>query len=129
MKRQFSLFLVAVQFLTRLPAAPLAPGTGAGWPAPAIHCIGAALGFLTGDQVRIPHWADQWILGWLFRGFNYLFDAVTGELPRDRQRPERRRLGREREDDEKEKPGEKSPLRCRSPPPPDERDASERRRA
>jgi exopolysaccharide biosynthesis WecB/TagA/CpsF family protein len=34
---------------------------------PAIHCIGAALGFLTGDQVRIPRWADQWILGWLFR--------------------------------------------------------------
>jgi UDP-N-acetyl-D-mannosaminuronic acid transferase (WecB/TagA/CpsF family) len=34
---------------------------------PAIHCIGAALAFLTGDQVRIPHWADQWILGWLFR--------------------------------------------------------------
>lgn len=34
---------------------------------PAVHCIGAAIGFLTGDQVRIPHWADQWILGWLFR--------------------------------------------------------------
>jgi UDP-N-acetyl-D-mannosaminuronic acid transferase (WecB/TagA/CpsF family) len=35
--------------------------------APAIHCIGAAIGFLTGDQVRIPHWADQRVLGWLFR--------------------------------------------------------------
>lgn len=35
--------------------------------APAIHCIGAAIGFLTGDQVRIPDWADQWLLGWLFR--------------------------------------------------------------
>jgi UDP-N-acetyl-D-mannosaminuronic acid transferase (WecB/TagA/CpsF family) len=34
---------------------------------PAIHCIGAAIGFLTGDQIHIPHWADQWILGWLFR--------------------------------------------------------------
>jgi UDP-N-acetyl-D-mannosaminuronic acid transferase (WecB/TagA/CpsF family) len=34
---------------------------------PAIHCIGAAIGFLSGDQVRIPGWADQWILGWLFR--------------------------------------------------------------
>jgi UDP-N-acetyl-D-mannosaminuronic acid transferase (WecB/TagA/CpsF family) len=34
---------------------------------PAIHCIGAAIGFLTGDQIRIPAWADQWILGWLFR--------------------------------------------------------------
>ena len=35
--------------------------------APAIHCIGAAIGFLSGDQVRIPHWADQQVLGWLFR--------------------------------------------------------------
>jgi UDP-N-acetyl-D-mannosaminuronic acid transferase (WecB/TagA/CpsF family) len=34
---------------------------------PAIHCIGAAMGFLSGDQVRIPGWADQWVLGWLFR--------------------------------------------------------------
>jgi len=34
---------------------------------PAIHCIGAAIGFLTGDQVRIPTWADRWLLGWLFR--------------------------------------------------------------
>jgi len=36
-------------------------------PVPSIHCIGAAIGFLTGDQVRIPMWADQWVLGWLFR--------------------------------------------------------------
>lgn len=34
---------------------------------PSIHCIGAAIGFLTGDQVRIPDWADQFVLGWLFR--------------------------------------------------------------
>lgn len=34
---------------------------------PAIHCIGAAIGFLSGDQVRIPDWADQKVLGWLFR--------------------------------------------------------------
>ena len=34
---------------------------------PAIHCIGAALGFLTGDQVRIPDWADKYCLGWFFR--------------------------------------------------------------
>ncbi len=34
---------------------------------PAIHCIGAAIGFLTGDQVRIPDWADQKVLGWFFR--------------------------------------------------------------
>jgi len=34
---------------------------------PAIHCIGAALGFLIGEQVRIPEWADRFYLGWLFR--------------------------------------------------------------
>ncbi len=34
---------------------------------PAIHCIGAALGFLTGDQVRIPDWADKYYAGWFFR--------------------------------------------------------------
>ncbi len=34
---------------------------------PAIHCIGAALGFLTGDQVGIPDWADRLYLGWFFR--------------------------------------------------------------
>ena len=34
---------------------------------PAIHCIGAALGFLTGDEVRIPDWADKHYLGWFFR--------------------------------------------------------------
>lgn len=31
---------------------------------PAIHCIGAALGFLTGDQKPIPNWADPF-LSWL----------------------------------------------------------------
>ena len=34
---------------------------------PAIHCIGAAIAFLSGDQVRIPGWADRLYLGWLFR--------------------------------------------------------------
>lgn len=34
---------------------------------PAIHCIGAAIAFLSGDQVRIPVWADKLYLGWLFR--------------------------------------------------------------
>jgi N-acetylglucosaminyldiphosphoundecaprenol N-acetyl-beta-D-mannosaminyltransferase len=34
---------------------------------PAIYCIGAALGFITGDQIRIPRWADRVYLGWLFR--------------------------------------------------------------
>lgn len=34
---------------------------------PAVHCIGAALGFLTGDQKPIPGWADRLYLGWLLR--------------------------------------------------------------
>lgn len=34
---------------------------------PAIHCIGAAIAFLSGDQVNIPVWADKFYLGWLFR--------------------------------------------------------------
>ena len=36
---------------------------------PAIHCIGAAIAFLSGDQVHIPVWADRLYLGWLFRSF------------------------------------------------------------
>jgi len=36
---------------------------------PAIHCIGAALGFVTGYQIAIPNWADRLYLGWLFRLF------------------------------------------------------------
>jgi N-acetylglucosaminyldiphosphoundecaprenol N-acetyl-beta-D-mannosaminyltransferase len=34
---------------------------------PAIHCVGAALGFITGDQPAIPDWADRLYLGWLWR--------------------------------------------------------------
>ena len=34
---------------------------------PSIHCIGAAIGFLSGDQVQIPVWADELGLGWLWR--------------------------------------------------------------
>jgi N-acetylglucosaminyldiphosphoundecaprenol N-acetyl-beta-D-mannosaminyltransferase len=34
---------------------------------PAMHCIGAAIAFLSGDQVRIPDWADRLFLGWFFR--------------------------------------------------------------
>jgi exopolysaccharide biosynthesis WecB/TagA/CpsF family protein len=34
---------------------------------PAIHCIGGALGFITGDQIAIPDWADRLYLGWLLR--------------------------------------------------------------
>ncbi len=34
---------------------------------PSIHCIGAALGFLTGDQPSISEWADKHDVGWLPR--------------------------------------------------------------
>lgn len=34
---------------------------------PAIYCIGAAPGFVTGDQVTIPMWADRFRVGWAFR--------------------------------------------------------------
>jgi len=34
---------------------------------PGLHCTGAAIGFLSGDQVRIPDWADYLYLGWLLR--------------------------------------------------------------
>ena len=37
---------------------------------PAIHCIGAAIAFLSGDQVFIPAWADKFYLGWLFRSLS-----------------------------------------------------------
>ena len=37
---------------------------------PAIHCIGAAIAFLSGDQVGIPVWADKLYLGWLFRSLH-----------------------------------------------------------
>jgi UDP-N-acetyl-D-mannosaminuronic acid transferase (WecB/TagA/CpsF family) len=34
---------------------------------PAIHCIGAAIAILSGDQVRIPVWAEDLGLAWLWR--------------------------------------------------------------
>ena len=34
---------------------------------PTIHCIGAAIAFLSGDQVNIPVWGDRFYLGWLLR--------------------------------------------------------------
>ena len=34
---------------------------------PGVHCIGAALGFITGDQITIPDWADRLYLGWFLR--------------------------------------------------------------
>lgn len=45
---------------------------------PGIHCIGAAIAFLSGDQVAIPEWADQLYLGWLFR----VLDEPKRYLPR-----------------------------------------------
>ncbi|MFP6899954.1 MAG: WecB/TagA/CpsF family glycosyltransferase [Opitutales bacterium] len=36
---------------------------------PTIVCSGAALAFLSGQQVGIPMWADRFFLGWLFRCF------------------------------------------------------------
>jgi exopolysaccharide biosynthesis WecB/TagA/CpsF family protein len=45
---------------------------------PGIHCIGAAIAFLSGDQVRIPAWADRFCLGWLFR----CASAPTRYVPR-----------------------------------------------
>jgi len=37
---------------------------------PAILCTGAAIAFLTGEQARIPDWADRLRLGWLARCFH-----------------------------------------------------------
>ena len=37
---------------------------------PSIHCIGAAIAFLSGDQVHIPIWADRFYMGWLFRSIS-----------------------------------------------------------
>lgn len=34
---------------------------------PAIVCIGAAIAFLSGQQARIPVWADRVYIGWLLR--------------------------------------------------------------
>lgn len=34
---------------------------------PGIFCLGAAIAFLTGGQVRIPAWVDRSMLGWLWR--------------------------------------------------------------
>jgi len=37
---------------------------------PAIHCTGAAIAFLSGDQVHIPGWADKFYMGWLVRSLS-----------------------------------------------------------
>ena len=43
-----------------------------------LHCIGAAIGFLSGDQVKIPMWVDYLYLGWLWR----IASAPTKFFPR-----------------------------------------------
>ena len=45
---------------------------------PAIHCIGAAIAFLSGDQVHIPTWADKTGMGWLLR----CLSKPTAYIPR-----------------------------------------------
>jgi len=37
---------------------------------PAIICTGAALAFLSGQQAKIPMWADHLFIGWFLRCFN-----------------------------------------------------------
>jgi UDP-N-acetyl-D-mannosaminuronic acid transferase (WecB/TagA/CpsF family) len=36
-------------------------------PRPSIHCVGAALGFLTGEERPIPDWAERYHAGWFLR--------------------------------------------------------------
>jgi len=38
---------------------------------PAIVCTGAAIAFLSGQQIGIPRWADRFFLGWLFRSLSH----------------------------------------------------------
>lgn len=45
---------------------------------PSIHCVGAALAFLSGEERAIPDWAERARLGWLFR----LFAQPRMVLPR-----------------------------------------------
>jgi UDP-N-acetyl-D-mannosaminuronic acid transferase (WecB/TagA/CpsF family) len=45
---------------------------------PVLHCIGAALGFITGYQIAIPDWADRFYLGWFLR----LLSSPRRFLPR-----------------------------------------------
>ena len=45
---------------------------------PSILCTGAAIAFLTGNQTRIPMWADRLYMGWLYR----CIDKPTIYVPR-----------------------------------------------
>ena len=44
---------------------------------PGIYCIGAAPGFVTGDQIVIPMWADRFFVGWIFRIIDRPRDYLT----------------------------------------------------
>ena len=44
---------------------------------PGIYCIGAAPGFVTGDQVVIPMWADRFFVDWIFRIIGRPRDYLT----------------------------------------------------
>src|SRR4029077_12971028 len=44
---------------------------------PGIYCIGAAPGFVTGDQIVIPMWADRFFVGWILRIIGRPRDYVT----------------------------------------------------
>jgi UDP-N-acetyl-D-mannosaminuronic acid transferase (WecB/TagA/CpsF family) len=44
---------------------------------PGIYCIGAAPGFVTGDQIAIPMWADRFFVGWIFRIIGRPRDYLT----------------------------------------------------
>jgi hypothetical protein len=44
---------------------------------PGIYCIGAASGFVTGDQIVIPMWADRFFVGWIFRIIGRPRDYLT----------------------------------------------------
>lgn len=43
---------------------------------PAIHCIGAAIAMLSGDQFRVPRWADSLYLGWSLRCASHPFRYI-----------------------------------------------------
>ena len=44
---------------------------------PGIYCIGAAPGFVTGDQIVIPMWGDRFFVGWIFRIIGRPRDYLT----------------------------------------------------
>ena len=47
---------------------------------PTIICTGAALAFLSGQQIRIPRWADKYYLGWFLRCVSNPFKFIPRYL-------------------------------------------------